>query len=402
VVRSTFFLAVIVGTAVVLSGYGAGGEAEAACSVAPQGPSLELVYRLEAGEEPVTPSTRDEAAAIVCERLRALGEVGGEVRALAKRRVRVLLPRAGDVGTSHRVVEQIGTTGQLYFYDWEPNLIGPERIVGGHPGTEPPAYATRRANREWSAAGRRPNRPANARLILAGAFPTAYGAVKLAAEQKPRTSCAACSASSPRFYMFDRSTAHRLIAGPVAARSDLRGDAANQHHRHDGIVLKVPVGTVIVSELPTSRLGRPIAAAEPGWYALKDRIALTGDNITDPQQALDFYNSPIVTFGFTEKGRVAFQRLTRAVAFRGQARAIGPVVGEEATELSGHIALVFDGEIKTRPIIDFAQNPDGIDGRVGAEISGGFVRVEEARDLVTILKIGALPIKMTLIHRALR
>jgi SecD/SecF fusion protein len=402
VVRSTFLLALIVGIMAALSGYGAGEEAEADCSVTPQGPSLELLYRLEAGEEPVSASTRDEAVAIACERLRVIGGGEGEIRPLAKKRVRVLLPRTGDVAASDRVVDQIGVAGQLYFYDWEPNLIGPERIVGGNPGTEPPVYATRRAKREWSAAGRNPNRPANSGLILAGAFPTVYGAVKLASEQKPRVRCAACSASSPRFYMFDRSTAHQLIAGPATTRSDLRGDAAHQPNRHNGIVLKVPVGTVIVSEQPIGRLGAPIASAEPGWYALKDRFALSGDNITDPKQEFDLYHQPNVTFGFTEKGRVAFQQLTRVVAFRGQARAIGPVGSGAAEMLSGHIALVVDGEIKTRPIINFAQNPDGIDGRVGAQISGGFGGVQEARDLVAILKIGALPVNMTLIHRALR
>ncbi len=36
--------------------------------------------------------------------------------------------------TPNRAAEQVGTTAQLYFYDWEPNLIGPEQAIGGHPG----------------------------------------------------------------------------------------------------------------------------------------------------------------------------------------------------------------------------------------------------------------------------
>ena len=108
---------------------------------------------------------------------------------------------------------------------------------------------------------------------------------------------------------------------------------------------------------------------------------------------------PNVIFDFTPSRRVAFEDLTRAVAYRGWARAIGPVTGEQAEALSGHIALVYDDEVMTRPIINFAENPDGIDGRVGARISGGFSTVKEAQDLAATLRIGALPINLALIQR---
>ncbi|MDX6595331.1 MAG: SecD/SecF fusion protein, partial [Solirubrobacterales bacterium] len=102
---------------------------------------------------------------------------------------------------------------------------------------------------------------------------------------------------------------------------------------------------------------------------------------------------------FTDKGREAFQEVTRQIAQRGQASAIGPVAGQEAEALSGHFAVVLDNEVKTRPIINFAANPDGIDGRQGAQISGGFSSPTEAQDLATILQIGALPINLKLISQ---
>ena len=89
--------------------------------------------------------------------------------------------------------------------------------------------------------------------------------------------------------------------------------------------------------------------------------------------------------------------MTRQIAQRGQAQAIGPVSGEQAAALSGHFAVVLDNEVKTRPIINFAENPDGIDGRAGAQISGGFQDVGEAQELATTLQIGALPISLKLI-----
>ena len=75
------------------------------------------------------------------------------------------------------------------------------------------------------------------------------------------------------------------------------------------------------------------------------------------------------------------------------------MAGEQAAQLSGHFAVILDNEVKTRPIIDFSQNPDGIDGRQGAQISGGFSSPTEAQDLATILQIGALPINLKLISQ---
>ena len=42
-----------------------------------------------------------------------------------------------DVTNAQRAIDQVGTTAQLYFFDWEPNLIGPEKVIGGTPGAIP-------------------------------------------------------------------------------------------------------------------------------------------------------------------------------------------------------------------------------------------------------------------------
>lgn len=139
--------------------------------------------------------------------------------------------------------------------------------------------------------------------------------------------------------------------------------------------------------------------AEPGWFALRDRPALNGPDIVNPNQEVDEVGLPTVTFGFTAKGRVAFERLTRKIAKRGRAAAIGPVDGYGAEALSGHLATVFDGEVKTRPIVNFADFPNGIDGRVGAQISGGFPNIRAAQDFVNILRIGGLPINLALVSQ---
>jgi SecD/SecF fusion protein len=388
-----------VSVVVLLGDHGAAkGSNNTACTAVPTVPSLELIYRLEAGRKRVTPSTRRAAMVIACKRLQTILRTDGQVQLLAGKRIRVILPKVGGVRHTQRAAEQIGEPGRLYFYDWEPNLFGPERKVGGHPGETPPAAALRRANREWHAAGREISEPANAYLISAGAFPSAYGAVKLASEQKPRKRCAGCSASTPRFYVFDRSSAHRLVAGPFSGRAELHS-AVHRNQRHKDIVLKVPLGTTIVSEPPINHSGEAIARAEPGWFALKDRPALNGFDIVGPNQEVDEFGLPTVTFGFTHKGRAAFERLTREIARRGWAAVDVPVSMHRAEALSGHLATVFDGEVKTRPIINFVNFPNGIDGRTGAQISGSFPNIRVAQDFATILKIGGLPINMALMRK---
>ncbi|HEX6753188.1 MAG TPA: hypothetical protein VF093_06345 [Solirubrobacterales bacterium] len=389
-------LTAIVAGAIALGGPDGGADASPpACSAEPEAPSLELEFVLQAGEERVTARTRDQAVAIVCARLRALGIADGEVHARGRNRLRVVLPEGLEPGDARRVADRLGATAQLGFYDWEPNLIGPELAIGGNPGWKPKASALRRAKREWRAAGRPYSSPQNARLILSGAFPTPYGAVELASRQEPRSPCANCTASGSRFYMFDRSAAHELTAGPVARRTDLRTGGTQRN----GIVLEVPLGITIVSEQPTSRSGEVLTAGEPGWYAFKDRPALTGVDIVNPRQEATELGQPNVTFAFTAKGRIAFERLTRAIAFRGAARATGRVTSRKAERLSGHFAVVFDREVKTRPIINFAENPDGIDGRTGAQISGGFASFGEAKAFAAILRTGSLPIALTLVRQ---
>ena len=165
-------------------------------------------------------------------------------------------------------------------------------------------------------------------------------------------------------------------------------------------MVKVPQGTIVVSEKPSDRKGQVLENAEPGWFALKDNPALSGTEVTRPKQETDESGAPNVTFGFTGSGRTAFQEVTRRIAQRGAASAIGPSSEESAEATSGHFAVVLDNEVKTRPIINYAQNPDGIDGRTGAQISGGFNSIGEAQNLASFLQRGALPINLNLISQS--
>jgi SecD/SecF fusion protein len=359
---------------------------------------IELVYQGQPTGQVTTVEGEDieRSIEIIRERIDQLGVSEPEVSRLGTDQISVSLP---DVTNAQRAIDQVGTTAQLYFYDWEPNLIGPERAIGGRPGSQPPKGPLEASEERWKEAGRDAKSTENQQLILTGAYPNAYGAVKLASEQPPLENCDNCSVAKPRFYLFESDKQHDLIAGPELAKKDLYVSPTGEKRSRKGIVLEVPAGTIVVSEYPSDATGKVDRTARPGWYALKDDPALSGTDITDPKQEFGEFNEPNVSFGFTDDGRDAFQEVTRQIAQRGQAQAIGPVTGEQASALSGHFAVVLDNEVKTRPIINFAENPDGIDGRTGAQISGGFTSATEAQDLATVLQIGALPINLKLISQ---
>ena len=134
------------------------------------------------------------------------------------------------------------------------------------------------------------------------------------------------------------------------------------------------------------------------WWVILDRPALSGTDLKNPEQNFDQRGGgqPIVTFDFTDKGRKAFQDITRRIAQRGADNTLPGVPAEQASQ---HFAIVLDDELVSSPFINFQENPDGIDGSTGAQISGGFT-IQSAQDLAKILQIGALPIKLELISRS--
>ncbi|MFN8217942.1 MAG: protein translocase subunit SecD [Solirubrobacterales bacterium] len=361
---------------------------------------LELVYEGQPTEEggEVTGSDIEDSISIIEKRVNELGVSESEVARLGTSNVTVALPGITD---PERAAEQVGSTAQLFFYDWEPNLIGPSRQIAGTPGREAPQKAIKESEERWKEAGRNPKSTENQQLIYAGAYPSAYSAALLASEQEPIEPCEECSVSRPRYYLFDKEAPHKLLAGPEFKEKDLYVSPTGEKIPKDGIVVEVPTGYVLVSEYPSDETGSFDTTAQPGWWAIKDRPSLNGNEITNPEQTYaPTTNEPIVSFNFTGEGQEAFHDVTRAIAQRGQANAIGPVSNQEAAALSGHFAVVLDNEVQSRPIINFRENPDGIDGRTGAQISGGFNNehgLEQAQELATTLQIGALPINLKLI-----
>ena len=122
---------------------------------------------------------------------------------------------------------------------------------------------------------------------------------------------------------------------------------------------KVPDDMEVVKVAPKSR------AAEGGSLFLVTRVAgVTGKDLRMVRRSLDEWNNPAVSFSLKADGARRFETLT------------GENVGKR-------LAIVLDSRVQSAPTINARISDQGI-------ITGHFT-LEEANDLVIILKAGALP-----------
>src|ERR671929_500537 len=301
---------------------------------------------------------------IMRDRVDQLGVAEPEIQRSGSDQIDVSLP---DVKNADEAAQQVGTTAQMYFYDWEPNVIGPNL----KPDPQDPNVTG------GAAAG-----------SGVGAL-NYYDAVTRASKGAKKT----YGTTKGPFYLVD-TKAKKVLAGPGETRSDLQQEVQNENVRRgpDQKVLEVKQGTVVV------RAESPNGTRQSNqFYVLNDRPALSGNDIKNPEQ--NFNNGPggtgqpIVTFDFTSKGRAQWQKTTREIAQRGQEQFIP---GQSPQNAFQHFAIVLDNELISVPFIDFQQNPDGIDASNGSQIEGGFT-IQSAQRLANLLKTGALPIKLDLI-----
>jgi SecD/SecF fusion protein len=333
----------------------------------------QLVYQARA--TPQTPDVNaeaiDRAINIIRTRTDRFGVSEPEISRLGETGIQVGLP---DVQNAQQAIDQIGTTAQLYFYDLEANIVPPDR-----PGV--------------------PKDPANSANPNPSVytFPNLHEAVKFASKRKPECFQDKCTTNGPTYYLFDKGS-HDLRAGPAETKKDLFLNTRNEKQPPGTEILTVPQGTLVAASPASPSLTlSPAEISESPQFVLTDRPALNGTQIKDPKQEFDpTTNQPNVTFSFTDSGKTAFQDVTRTIADRGRSTApVGTFGTAAAEQYSQHFAIVLDNQVFSNPIINYEENPDGIDGRTGAQISGNF-DINSAQDLATILQTGALPVKLAL------
>jgi SecD/SecF fusion protein len=347
---------------------------------------VQLIYQGRAtAQAKVNSESLNRAIDIMRKRVDQLGVAQPEIQRTGESEIDVALP---DVTNAARAQQQVGKTAQLFFYDWEPNVIGPD----GQPApTEPtvtggpnPAQAETGIP-EYEAVQRALKRPAIIRKN-----DTTY---EEGCTPKQVNECI-----YGQWYLLD-TTHKKVLKGPEDTEQFLYADNYKAPPGVKAKAVRVNPGTVLAQAQPiTGKLGKVTQPSPESWYVLNDNPVLDGQEIKNPRQSFDNGGSgaPNVTFEFDKKGVSTFKRVTREIAERGQQTQL-PGVSKQGAEQ--HFSVVLDNQIITAPFIDFTANPEGIDPTTGSQISGGFT-LTSAQNLADELQSGALPIKLELISQS--
>src|SRR4051812_18917453 len=293
---------------------------------------VELVYQAKPTKfAKVTGDSIARTLDIMRDRVDQLGVAEPEIQRSGSDQVVVSLP---DVKNADRARQQVGTTAQMFFYDWETNVLGEnckpnssDANTTGGPSAGQPGAATL----------------------------SYYDAVKRASKCPAATNPDQnTSTDAPVYYAVD-DEAKKVLSGPEASEKDARDAAADEVKKGSTIsdVVAVQPGTVVVqAEYDADK--KPADPNTAQYYVLKDDFALRGTDIKDPEQNFDSgtggSGNPIVTFNFTDKGRDIWQKTTRKIVQRGQASLLP---GADPQSAFQHFAVVLDDKLITVPYIDF-------------------------------------------------
>jgi SecD/SecF fusion protein len=352
---------------------------------------VELVYQGKpTAQSKVDTESLNRAIDIMRKRVDQLGVAQPEIQRSGGEEIDVALP---DVSNATRAQEEVGKTAQLYFYDWEPNVIGSS-------GKPAPTEGT--ATGDATSAG-----PGG---VTAGLpeYQAVLRAVKRPAILRPTdtTWSEGCTPAQSNdciygtWYLLD--AAHeKVLRGPEETERNLYADNYKVPAGAKPKVVRVNPGTVLVQAHPVEGAGGKVSTSSPNsWYVINDDPVLRGSDITNPQQGFDEgaggSGQPNVTFGFTSHGKGVFEKITKEIAHRGQEAQLPGVPKEAALQ---HFAVALDGQLITVPSIDYTRYPEGIDASTGSQISGGFT-ITSAQNVANELQSGALPIRLALISRS--
>ena len=345
---------------------------------------VELVYQAKpTAQSKVDAESLNRAIDIMRKRVDQLGVAQPEIQRSGADEINVALP---NVTNAKKAEQEVGKTAQLFFYDWEPNVIGADgkpaptegTVTGdstrGGPGGTTAALSQYQA--VLRAAKRAPELRKTDTTWSKGCTPAQVGG---------------CIYGS--WYLLEPKH-EKVLTGPEETEKNLFSEDKFKAGPNVKAV-RVNPGTVLVRARPVENEAGKVTQRTPDlWYVLKDDPVLTGADVKNPTQSFDEGSggtgAPNVTFGFTGHGKSVFERVTKEIAHRGQEAQL-PGVGKEAAQQ--HFAVVLDEQLITTPSIDYTKYPEGIDASTGSEISGGFT-ISSAQELASELQSGALPIKL--------
>lgn len=370
---------------------------------------VELVYQaLPSAKIPeVTPQNLDDAINTIRKRTDALGVSEPEIQRAGAKQISIGLPNVKD---PRRAIEQVGSTAQLQFYDWEANVFGdPDQALPTYfeavktatevqPRAEavdiPPEGASGASKQQYpdkkdlQAYYDRQNNTTPDRYYL-------FNADKEIVLEESRSCKALATDFEELAARGETSAGEGEIDDQQPCAAELR--ALEQSPGKNWQVFLVKAGVVILQAEQPEQLKNSAIRYER-FYVLEDDAELLGSDLKNPTQQNDpQLGQPVVTFELTKDGQAAFQRVTRRLAERGQAIILPPGTADKSATFQ-RFAIALDNEIVSRAVIDWQELPDGIDGKTGAQISG-LTNLQEAQDLANNLRIGALPIELKLVSQ---
>ncbi|MGD0979968.1 MAG: protein translocase subunit SecD [Solirubrobacteraceae bacterium] len=342
---------------------------------------VELIFQGRAnGSSKVDAATISQAISIIQSRVNQLGVSNATVTSAGNNEIDVSLAGVKNV---EQAEAEVGTTAQLYFYDWEENVIGPNGQPAG-----PNGFSVSGDSDAATADGGSPGTSTDAL--------TEYAAILRAAKQ-PERHYPLESAPDGTYYYVDPAT--QTVVTPTGETAPTRAQAkgyleldiaqAGKKLPTDARLVYVKPGTVVRQALT------PTDSADPGYnfyYVLRDDPVISGKDVTNPVEQQDPQTSEVVvSFGFKGPAVKAFENVTARIAQRGSQNTIGNNNNFQ------HFAITLDQRLITIPYIDFTQYPNGIqDASQGSEISGDFT-ISSAQKLANLLASGALPINLAVI-----
>ena len=159
----------------------------------------------------------DRALQIMRQRVDAFGVAEPELQLLGARQIEVNLPGVAD---ADRAAQQVGSTAQLYFYDWEANILDPDC----------------RTNPDQVTGGQQ-------------AITGLYNAVKQAGKcTNVKATDASVSAATPRFYAFDKVSKQPFENAQGLDSKQAALDALDESDRAKAEILEVPAGVLVVRD----------------------------------------------------------------------------------------------------------------------------------------------------------
>src|SRR4029079_2919185 len=230
---------------------------------------VQLVYKAEPtkAQPTVDADAMQRSIDLMQQRVNEFGVSESELFQSGKHQIEVNLPGVED---ADRAAQQVGSTAQLFFYDWEANILddacrtNPDQIDGGQQ-----------------------------------AITGLYNAIKQAGKcTNVNASPASVSAAAPRYYAFNK-VSKQPFANAQGLDSEKAALAAlDPADRAKAEVLSVPAGVLVIRD----QKGDPVNGKQPPapdrWWVIQDRPALGGTDIKNPEQNFDQQGGggPIVTF----------------------------------------------------------------------------------------------------------